>query len=50
MSKRAKRPHNVLFLAIPRDSVDRMALKIRLREIGASEGATDRSMESADAD
>ena len=50
MFERAKRLHNVLFLAIPHDSVDRMALKIRLCEIGASEGATDRSMESADAD
>lgn len=50
MSERAKQPHNVLFLAIPHDCVDRMALKIRLRKIGASEGATDRSMESADAD
>lgn len=50
MSERARRLHNVFFLAIPHDSVDRMAPKIRVREIGAPEGATDRSMESAGAD
>jgi hypothetical protein len=50
VSERAKQPHNVPFLVIPHDSVDRIALKMRLRQIGASEGATDRSMESADAD